>query len=67
MNEQGAKWPWGATNEARLCYYAERTKNMSRVWKDVFGDQAGRVVVVGQGQGVLPASSEKMLTCRWVP
>jgi hypothetical protein len=22
----------GATNEARLCYYSERTKNMSVIW-----------------------------------
>lgn len=33
MNEEGAKWPGGATNEARLCYYSERTKVMSQIWK----------------------------------
>lgn len=32
------------------CYIAERTKNMSKVWKDVFADDPNRVVVVIQGQ-----------------
>jgi hypothetical protein len=31
MNEEGARWYGGAANEARLCYYAERTKQMSQV------------------------------------
>lgn len=32
------------------CYIAERTKNMSKIWKDVFADDLNRVVVVIQGQ-----------------
>ncbi len=53
-------------NEARLCYYAERTKNLSRVWKEVWGAEADRVVVVAQGQAVWPLTSDKVLSCRWV-
>jgi hypothetical protein len=64
MNEEGARWYGGATNEARLCYYAERTKNMSRIWKEVFGDDASRVIVVAEGQGVWPITSDKVLSCR---
>jgi hypothetical protein len=41
MNEEGAKWPGGATNEARLCYYSERTKGMSQIWKVCFGLSRG--------------------------
>uniref|UniRef100_A0A383V938 EGF-like domain-containing protein n=1 Tax=Tetradesmus obliquus TaxID=3088 RepID=A0A383V938_TETOB len=64
MNEEGAKWYGGATNEARLCYYSERTKAMSMIWKGVFGDQWNRVVVVAQGQAVWPITSDKVLRCR---
>jgi hypothetical protein len=64
--EQGAKWYGGVNNEARLCYYAERTKNLSRVWKEVWGAEADRVVVVAQGQAVWPLTSDKVLSCRWV-
>lgn len=37
---------------------------MSRAWKEVFGDQADRVVVVAEGQGVWPITSDKILKCR---
>lgn len=65
MTEEGARWYGGATNEARLCYYSERTKNMSRIWRGAFGDQAAaRLVVVAQGQGVWAITSDKVLKCR---
>jgi hypothetical protein len=43
---------------------SERTKQMSRIWKEVFGTQADRVVVVAQGQAVWPITSSKVLSCR---
>ncbi|PNH02889.1 Tenascin-X [Tetrabaena socialis] len=63
--EEGAKWYGGAVNEARLCFAALRTANISRLWKAAFGPaQAGRVVVVVSAQAVWPITASKLLTCR---
>lgn len=43
---------------------SERTKALSKVWKEVFAAEADRVVVVIQGQMVWPITSSKLLTCR---
>jgi hypothetical protein len=37
---------------------------MSRIWKEVWGADAGRVVVVAQGQAVWAITSSKVLSCR---
>jgi hypothetical protein len=64
MADPKTTWYGGYNNEARLCYYSERTKNMSRIWKEVFAEDAGRVVVVAQGQAVWSITSDKVLSCR---
>ncbi len=53
----------GATNEARLCFVAHRTANISRIWKEVWGAAAGRVNIVISGQAVWPITSSKLLSC----
>jgi hypothetical protein len=40
---------------------------MSAAWKEVWGADAARVVVVAQGQTVWPITSSKVLSCRWGP
>lgn len=46
------------------CYVAERTKQMSDIWKDVFSDDPSRVQVVVAGQAAWPLAAEKIFTCR---
>jgi hypothetical protein len=57
-------WYGGATNEARLCFLAAKTANISAIWKGVWGQQAGRVLVVASGQAAWPITSDKILGCR---
>lgn len=44
---------------------AQRTANVSRIWKEVWGEagQANRVVAVVSGQAVWPLTSAKLLSC----
>ncbi|KAG2452608.1 hypothetical protein HYH02_002845 [Chlamydomonas schloesseri] len=63
LTEEGNRWYGGATNEARLCFVAHRTANISRIWKTVWGSAAGRVNVVVSGQAVWPITSSKLLSC----
>ncbi|KAG2446050.1 hypothetical protein HXX76_000652 [Chlamydomonas incerta] len=63
LTEEGSRWYGGATNEARLCFVAQRTANISRIWKEVWGAAAGRVNIVISGQAVWPVTSSKLLSC----
>ncbi|KAG2422805.1 hypothetical protein HXX76_015752 [Chlamydomonas incerta] len=65
LTEQGAKWPGGLNNEARLCWVAHRTANISRMWREAFGpDQAAaRLRVVVSAQAVWPLTASKLLSC----
>ncbi|KXZ45525.1 hypothetical protein GPECTOR_53g111 [Gonium pectorale] len=62
--EQGAAWYGGVNNEARLCFVALKTANISKIWKAAWGAQASRVTVVIAGQSVWPITSSKLLSCR---
>ncbi|GFR45710.1 hypothetical protein Agub_g7119, partial [Astrephomene gubernaculifera] len=67
LTEEGSKWYGGATNEARLCFVGQRTANISKIWKSVWGTgangNASRVVVVVSAQAVWPITSSKLLSC----
>eukprot|EP00798_Chlamydomonas_sp_ICE-L_P027890 gene27890-12008_t len=59
----GAAWPGGATNEARFCFAALRTVNISRLWKAAWGSQASRVVAVVASQASWTLATDKLLSC----
>ncbi|EKX35128.1 hypothetical protein GUITHDRAFT_80080, partial [Guillardia theta CCMP2712] len=61
--QQGG-WYGGDANEARFCYIGYRTAQIARIWKQVFGAEADRVIVVASTQAVWTIVTDKLLSCQ---
>ena len=60
-----AQWPDSMADDhtIRMNWYGKRTAEMCQIWKDVFGNDASRVVCVMGGQSVWTFPAEQALNC----